>query len=91
MKLSVISALLLFFVGLGFLSAQTLLLATPAEFAETASPEEKDEQSPKDPILRRGQTRGKKSLLSLTDISAVIQSAVNSHPGNLHLLQVFRV
>jgi hypothetical protein len=89
-KLSIISALLLFFVGLGFLGTQTLLLSTPAEFADTAAPEEKDEQSLKDPILLRGQTRGKKTL-SLTHISAVIQSALNSHPGNLHLLQVFRV
>jgi hypothetical protein len=90
-KLTVISAFLLFFVGLGFLGAQTLLLSTPAEFAETAAPEEKDEQSLKDPILRRGQTRGKKTQLSLIDLAAVIQSALNSYPGNLHLLQVFRV
>ena len=90
MKHWTISALLLFFVALGFLSLQVLAIA-PAELAEEAVTfEEREEPSPKDPI-RRGQTGGKKTRRPFLTTSAFIRAPLNSHLGNIHLLQVFRV
>jgi hypothetical protein len=69
---------------------QVLALA-PADFAEeTVTSEEREEPSPKDPN-RRVPTGGKKARRSLLIISAFIRSTLNSYPGNIHLLQVFRV
>jgi hypothetical protein len=85
-----ISTLLLFFVALGFLSMQVLAIA-PAEFAEEAViAEEREEPGPKDPI-RRIQTGGKKARRHLLAFSAFIRSTLNAYPGNIHLLQAFRV
>lgn len=90
MKLWTISTLLLFFVTLGLLSMQVLALA-PAEFAEEAvTAEEREESGPKDP-MRRVQNGGKKSRQAFLTLSAFIRSTLNTHPGNIHLLQVFRV
>lgn len=90
MKLWTISTLLLFFVTLGLLSMQVLALA-PAEFAEEAvTIEEREETDPKDPI-RRVQAGGKKTRQAFLAKSAFIRSTLNPHPGNIHLLQAFRV
>ena len=90
MKRWTISTLLLFFVALGFLSMQVLALA-PAEFAEeVVTAEEREEPGPKDP-LRRVQAGGKKTRQAFLSMSAFIRSTLNPHPGNIHLLQVFRV
>ena len=65
-----------------------VLAIAPADFAEEAvTAEEREEPSPKDPT-RRVPTAGKKLFLS---ISALIRSTLNTYPGNIHLLQVFRV
>ena len=90
MKRWTISTLLLFFVALGFLSMQVLAIAS-AEFAEEAvTAEEREEPGPKDPI-RRVQTGGEKTRRPFLTVSAFIRSTLNTHPGNIHLLQVFRV
>jgi hypothetical protein len=83
-----ISTLLLFFVALAFLSMQVLAIA-PAELAEEAVTAEEREE-PKDPI-RRVQTGGKQPRRHFLDVSASIRSTLNIYPGNIHLLQAYRV
>jgi hypothetical protein len=86
----IISTLLLFFVTLGFLS-MGVLTVVPAELAEgSVTIEEREETDPKDPT-RRVQTDGKKHRRSFCSIAAFIRSTLNTHPGNIHLLQAFLV
>lgn len=90
MKHSIIAALLLFFVTLGFASMQVLAIA-PAEFAEeVVTGEEREEPGPKDPT-RRVKTVGTKTRRPFLTVSAFIRSTLDIHPGNIHLLQVLRV
>lgn len=92
MKRSVISGLLLLFIALSFLSTQVFALVAPAEATEAAgASEEKEEQNLKDSLSARVKARGKNSLSALLDLSAFMRSSLDSYPGNLHFLQVFRV
>jgi hypothetical protein len=88
-KTSVVSTLLLLFIALSFLSTQVLGLVAPAEVTEAASSEDKEEENLKDSLSARLKARGKNLLFA--DLSAFMRSALDSYPGNLHLLQVFRV
>ena len=91
MKYSIASALLLFVIALCFLGTQVLAMA-PAEFAgEAVTGEEREEQGHTDPLSRRVRTDGKKFTQSSLNSSTLIRSIVNINPGNIHLLQVFRV
>ena len=90
MKYSIASALLLLVIALCFLGSQVLAIA-PAEFAGAAvTGEEREEQGHNDPLSRRVRTDGKK-FRSFLNSSTLIRSTVNINPGNIHLLQVFRV
>ena len=92
MKRSVICLLLLLFIALSFLSTQVLALVAPAEATEAAgASEDKEEQNLKDSLAGRVRSRGKTALRSLVDLAAFMRSSLDSYPGNLHFLQVFRV
>ena len=66
-----------------------VLAIAPAEFAEEAVTAEEREE-PKDPI-RRVQTGGKNPWRHFLAVSTFIRSTLNIYPGNIHLLQAFRV
>jgi hypothetical protein len=68
---------------------QVLALA-PAEFEEAVTAEEREEPGSKDP-MRRVKNHRKKTRQAFLTMSAFIRSTLNTHPGNIHLLQVFRV
>jgi hypothetical protein len=104
-KRSILSTLLLFFVALGLTGMQLFsIVITPAQAAEQEAAEEREEQvSRKSP---RPQTRGKKvqppfvipslfigstSNATRTDLRSRFFLQSNLPPGNLHLLQVYRV
>ena len=90
MKKSLVASLLLFFVSLSFLGTEVLAME-PAELAgEAETTEEREEPNPKDPT-RRVQTGGKNAHGSFLALSTFLRSILNSCPGNIHLLQVFRV
>ncbi|HEX2230321.1 MAG TPA: hypothetical protein VHM64_24595 [Candidatus Binatia bacterium] len=105
MKRSILSTLLLFFVALGLTGTQvSAIMITPAEAAEQAAAEEREEQVSRK--SRRPQTGGKKvqppfvipSLFigstwnaTRTDLRSRFFLQSNLPPGNLRLLQVYRV
>jgi hypothetical protein len=106
-KSSVLSTLLLFFVALGFTGTQVLAaMITPAEAAEQAAAEEREEQVSRKSPSRRPQSRGKKVQRLFVNPSTFIGSTSdatlgnlrsrsflqsNLPPGYLHLLQVSRI
>ena len=107
MKRSILSTLLLFFVALGLTGTQVFaIVITPAEAAEQAAAEEREEQVSRKSPSRRPQTRGKKVQPLFVNLSIFIGSTSNATPtdlrsrfflqsnlppGNLRLLQVYRI
>jgi hypothetical protein len=105
-KRSILSTLLLFFVALGLTGTQVFaILITPAHAAEQEAAEEREEQVSRK-SSRRPQTRGKKvqppsvnswiffgsiSNATRTDLRSRFFLQSNLPPGNLRLLQVYRV
>jgi len=104
-KRSTLSTLLLFFVALGFTGTQVFaFVITPAQAAEQEAAEEREEQVSRK-SSRRPQTRGKKvrppfnpsiffgstSNATQTDLRSRFFLQSNLPPGNLRLLQVYRV
>jgi len=105
-KRSILSTLLLFFVALGFTGTQVLAaMITPAEAAEQAAAEEREEQVSRKSPSRGPQSRGKKGQRLFVNPSTFIGSTSNAlinlgsrsflqsnlPPGYLHLLQVCRI
>jgi hypothetical protein len=104
-KRSILSTLLLFFVALGLTGTQVFaIVITAAQAAEQEAAEEREEQVSRK-SSRRPQTRGKKlqppsvnpsiffglTSNARTDLRLRFFLQSNLPPGNLRLLQVYRV
>jgi hypothetical protein len=106
-KRSILSILLLFFVALDLTATQVFaIIITLADSAQQAAAEERAEQVFRKSPSRRPQTRGKKVQPPFVNASLLICSTSNAtrtdlrsrfflqsnlSPGNLCLLQVYRV
>jgi hypothetical protein len=105
-KRSILSTLLVFFVALGLTGTQVFaIVITPAQAAEQEAAEEREEQVSRN-SSRRTQTRGKKvqppfvnpsifigsaSNATPTDLRSCLFLQSNLPPGNLRLLEVYRI
>jgi len=104
-KRSILSTLLLFFVALGLTGTQVFaIVITPAEAAEQAAAEEREEQVSRKSPSRRSHVKkvqppfvnpsifiGSTSNVTRTDLRSRFFLQSNLPPGNLRLLQVYRI
>jgi hypothetical protein len=82
-KRSILSILLLFFVGLGLIGTPVFaIMITPAEAAEQAAAEEREEQVSRK-SSRRPQTRGKKAQPPSVNLSIFFGSTSNATQTDL--------